>query len=179
MMNCQADDGVTGEGSSPSALQSDVCGDAGLKMKLSEHLAKLSNARTADELELTFREGFCLFKKPLTRKRIRKAVTARGNSLVSESQHAQRIPTIGKYRKMQLCGKTYSVGFGGNSTGERYCWFDARAWAKDTLMEAGVCDQLAESIIEWTWSGYPHRALQAIEKNTQQTPRQIEEAVGR
>lgn len=135
-------------------------------MKLSEHLEKFGLSMSPADLEVRMQAAHKAFpSSPLDRtwKRIKRAMETRGEELRALSPAGRFVPHIGPRRKMSLCGQTYSIGYGGNSTGERYAWHYAEEWAVGVLVEGGMPEETARRI--WSWCRrYPHRALEIAEE---------------
>lgn len=142
-------------------------------MTLDEHLAALAAAPDAVALEAAFQAAiadFPMFRRrgwQLVRSRlairIDEAMRQRGRALCDTHPHGHLIPRIGPRRLLTCCGESYRVGYGGNSTGERYCWHAAKGWAVGLMKRAGLSQRAAYSVWD-SWSDYPHRALQAAER---------------
>lgn len=131
---------------------------------LASHLAGINASSTAKELEARFRATFDLWKAQRTRERIREAVRVRGDQLCELRDRRALVPRYAtRARRITVCGETYRVAKGGNSTGVRYAWHDANEWVKATLRKHGASESLTREIMEW-WNNYPHRALRALER---------------
>lgn len=133
-------------------------------INLTAYLSGLSSAKTAEELEDAVRADF---KHPFsgpTWSRIYKVRIEAGNRICVAHPHGHYVPRFegGRSRKLTICGQTYSVGRGGNSTGVRYAWHYAGDWAKGLLIENGFSVRAAYRIWE-SWGDYPHRALAIVE----------------
>jgi hypothetical protein len=63
---------------------------------------------------------------------------------------------------LTVCGETYRVSRGGNSTGVRYAWHAAEEFVMKILTDNGLSHRAAHSVYE-QWSDYPHRCLKVIE----------------
>lgn len=131
-------------------------------MKLSEHLACIAAAATAEALEVATQNAWKAFPRGRSHDRVSRAMRTRGRALCASHPRGQLIPSLGPRRKLTVCGQTRSVGYGGNGAGERYAWHYAKEWAMPVLEEAGVAEDLRRQIWDW-WSDYPHRALSAVE----------------
>ncbi len=87
-----------------------------------------------------------------------------GLRIVDEHPLGHLVPRfVKKSRTLTLCGRSYKVPRGGNSTGVRYSWHYAGEWAKKILQENGISVR-ASHLIWDTWNDYPHRALEIIEE---------------
>ena len=131
-------------------------------MNLTEHLQLIQSSPSARELEKRFQETLRLYRWR-TQGRIIRAVQRRGAELVAASPAGFYVPQLGRRRRMWLCGEEYSVGYGQNSTGERYSWEYAKQWALSTMRKHKVPPATAKHIMDW-WGHYPHRALQYAER---------------
>ena len=135
-------------------------------MKLSEHLALIEKVETPDEMDSRLEAAYKDFPGGIlgrTWVRIKRARWAGGDAMVLKSPAGPYVPTLGRRRLLSLCGQTYSVGYGGNSTAERYSWLHAKQWSVNLLTAQGISEETAESI--WSWhSSFPHRALRIAEE---------------
>ncbi len=130
-------------------------------MKLSEHLERIARADTPKRLDVALWNA--TEEYPRSREKIRWAVSERGAELCRAHPGAEFVPVVGKRRRLSLCGQTYRVGYGGNSTGERYCWHYAREWVAGKLRAAGMTARERQQIDDWCFSLYPHRVLSAVD----------------
>ena len=131
-------------------------------MKLAEYLDGINSAETAEALEAAIQAPFKHAFTGPTWSRICKARIARGNVICAASPHARFVPTFDARRKLTVCGETYKVGRGGNSTGVRYAWCSAEHFAVDVLKRNGLSQRAAHAILG-EWSTYPHRCLATVE----------------
>ncbi|MES3041845.1 MAG: hypothetical protein V4730_11940 [Pseudomonadota bacterium] len=131
-------------------------------MKLTEYLDGINRADTAEALEAAIQAPFKHAFHGPTWSRICKARIARGKAICAASQHARFIPQFDARRQLSVCGETYKVGRGGNSTGIRYAWCSAEDFAIDVLKRNGL-SQRAAHLIWGEWSSYPHRTIFTIE----------------
>lgn len=123
-----------------------------------ELLAGIDAAQTADELETAIQSRHDHpFIGPKWA-RISKARIAAGERLCATHPNGRYIPKWGKGRSIEVCGETYRVGRGGNSTGVRYCWHAAKMWAVDVLKRSGLSQRAAYAIWDKAFD-YPHRAI--------------------
>lgn len=130
-------------------------------MKLSEHIENIRSADTPDALEKAFRATFDQFR-PRTIARLHRAVIERGLELCQRSKRGALVPRWdGRHRRLHVAGQSYRVVHGGNSTGIRYAWHDAKEWARGVLREQNLDEDTIEIVLEW-WREYPHRALRAL-----------------
>lgn len=130
-------------------------------MKLTEYLEGLRAATTAEELEAALHVDF---KHPFhgpTWSRICKVREEVGEAICRAHPNGRFVPTFGPRRVLQVCGETYKVGRGGNSTGVRYVWTYAQFWAVDVLKANGLSQRAAYRIWD-CWGNYPHRCLPII-----------------
>jgi hypothetical protein len=132
-------------------------------MNLTEYLDRLRAAVTADQLEAAIQAEF---KHPFsgpTWSRICKVQREAGNRIVAAHPNGKFVPQCGPRRRLTLCGETYGVGYGQNSTGERYVWTYAEEWAVKVLRERGFSIRAAHLIWDHSFD-YPHRALACVEE---------------
>ena len=128
-------------------------------MTLTEYLNGMRNAQSAAELEAAIQADFKHTFYGKTWARISNVRIEAGQRICRAHPDGRFVPICGKRRKLELCGETYGVGYGGNSTGERYVWHDAKAWAVTVLMRNGFSRRAGHQI----WDGhssYPHRSLE-------------------
>jgi hypothetical protein len=129
---------------------------------LREVLHSLRAARTVEQLESRFELTWDCFRRR-TQKRIRRVVRERGIALCEMQDKRHIVPRWdSRRRRLIVCGKTYRVEHGGNSTGIRYAWHHAYEWMKKTLHEHGCSEPLTQEILDW-WRDYPHRSLRALQ----------------
>lgn len=135
-------------------------------LELQPYLEGMRAAMTAEELETAFqkdreyqRHGFqSRATRAIDRVRIEE-----GLRLCSEHPHGHLVPRYGQRRRLEVCGETYRVARGGNSTGVRYAWAYAEDWAIDAMMKGGLSRKAAHLV--WnSFRDYPHRALQTVEE---------------
>lgn len=131
-------------------------------MKLTEYLDGMREASTADELEAAIRAPFEHSYQGRTWARIRKVVLEAGVRICDAHPNGHFVPRYGPKRHLTVCGESYRVGKGGNSTGVRYAWTNAEHWATGVLRANGFGKRAAHEVWEWALS-YPHRALQKVE----------------
>ena len=135
-------------------------------MKLSEHLNHIRLAGTPKTLEAAFQAAIDDRQAmPFTRTwaQIHRVMRERGLELCRQRVGGTLVPRLGQRRSLELGSKTYRVGYGGNSTGERYVWHDAGVWVDKELKARRVPKKARETI--WAWAlSYPHRALRAAQR---------------
>jgi hypothetical protein len=132
-------------------------------MKLADFLNGLRAATSAAELEAAIQADF---KHPFhgpTWSKICNVRIAKGIEICDAHPLGKFVPRFGPGRKLTVCGETYKVGRGGNSTGVRYAWHYAGEWAMSILRREGFSVQAANRIWEG-WRDYPHRCLAIVEK---------------
>lgn len=130
-------------------------------MKLTEYLAGLRAATTADELEAAIRGSLNHGFRGRSWSQICKVRVECGAAICAAHPHGHLVPRM-TGRTLSVCGETYGVSRGGNSTGVRYVWHSAEQFAVATLKRHGLSQRAAHSI--WgSWSDYPHRCLRTIE----------------
>lgn len=130
--------------------------------RLADVLRGIAEAATPHELEARFRSTFDVWRHQRTKERIRKAVRLRGRDLCGRLDKAGMIPRYApRSTRLTLCGETYRVGRGYNSTGVQYVSTGAHEWMRETLRRHECPDALARLIMDW-WGNYPHRALRAV-----------------
>lgn len=131
-------------------------------MNLSDYLDGMRAARTAAELEVAIHVPF---KHPFlgpTWSRISKVRRECGRAICDAHPLGAFVPRLGERHRLSVCGETYKVGYGQNSTGVRYCWHYAEQFAMDVLVRNGMSRSAAYGI--WgCWSDYPHRCLEIVE----------------
>jgi hypothetical protein len=133
-------------------------------MILSKYLAALQAARTGDELEAALQARFQHPFTGRTRTKICRVRREVGQAICDAHPHGNLVPRFGPQRILAVCGETYKVGQGHNSTGDRYVWTYAQEWAEGVLVRRGLSKRAAQGIWDWWASGYPHRCLSVIEK---------------
>jgi hypothetical protein len=132
-------------------------------MTLTDYLDGMRGAATATDLEAAIQAPFKHSFRGPTWSRICNTRIEAGNRICLASPNGKFVPMFGPRRKLTLCGHTYGVGYGQNSSGERYVWTYAEEWAVKVLREHGFGVRASHLI--WDNAGsYPHRALQCIEE---------------
>lgn len=131
-------------------------------MTLTEYLDGMRAASSAEELESAIHaKGF---KHPFHRptwSRICKVRIEAGERVCAAHPNGKFVPRLGPRHALTVCGEAHRVGYGGNSTGVRYCWHYAEQWATSILGDAGFSRRAAAAI--WgTAFDYPHRALEIV-----------------
>lgn len=134
-------------------------------MKLTEYLAGMQAATTAKELEAAIQAkrkgGFVHpYYGPIWG-RIRNVTIEAGRRICDTHAHGHYVPSFGPSRRLTVCGETYHVGRGGNSTGVRYCWHYAKEWAGGVLAKHGFSKRACAAIWDSAFD-YPHRALAVV-----------------
>lgn len=141
-------------------LPSEKRGD-GKKMKLTDYLAGILAATTAEELDFALKMPFKHAFRGRTWTRICNARIEAGAAICEAHPNRQYVPRM-VGRRLTVCGETCGVGRGGNSTGVRYAWADVESFAKSVLKRKGFSTRAAAQIWD-CWSDYPHRCLKIIE----------------
>lgn len=132
------------------------------KQDQASYLARIAEAPTVEALEAVLQSGRGHpFFGPKWRA-ISAARVKRGDEICAAHPHGAYVPRFGARRRMTCCGENRSVGYGGNSTGERYAWHGAKTWAVSVMMRHGLGRRAAHRV--WGCAGdYPHRALPIVE----------------
>jgi hypothetical protein len=133
-------------------------------VKLSEYLDGLRAAATPEQLEAAIQAPFKHAFRGRTWSQISKVRIEAGKRLVAQHPLGFYVPRLEERRHLRVCGETYKVGRGGNSTGVRYCWHYAGEWTMKVLRERGFSVRAAHSVWDGSWSDYPHRSLATVEK---------------
>ncbi len=109
-------------------------------------------------------------------RRICKVRIEAGQRICNASSHARFVPRFGRGRQLEVCGETYRVGRGQNSTGVRYVWHYAKEFAVEVLQRTGIGVRASHQI--WnTAFDYPHRTLGILDEFCGETPRSTIEPV--
>ncbi len=132
------------------------------RISLRDYLAGIGAATTHRDLEAALQVQFAHPFHGPTWTRICNARIAAGEAICDASPLGQFVPRF-KSRRLTVCGDTYRVARGGNSTGVRYAWHGAQGWAVAILRSHGFSRRAAHTIWE-QWRRYPHRCLATIEK---------------
>lgn len=134
-------------------------------MKLCEYLAGFESATTSEELEAAIRAPFKHRYGGPTWSRISKARINKGRQLVDGHPHGGFVPHFkeGRGRQLLVCGESYKVGRGQNSTGVRYTWHYAGEWAIKVLRRRGFTKRASHRLWDSDWATYPHRSLGLVE----------------
>jgi hypothetical protein len=132
-------------------------------MMLSEYLDGMRAAATDKELEAAIQAPFKHSFSGQTWSRICKVRREAGLRICAAHPNGRFVPMVGPRRRLTICGREYGVGYGQNSTGERYVWTYAQNWAVEVLREHGFGIRAAHLIWD-NCGGYPHRALQCVEE---------------
>lgn len=133
-------------------------------MKLSQYLDGMRAATTADELEAAIQAPFKHSFQGRTWSQISKVRIETGERIVAAHPLGKYVPHFGARRLLTVCGETYKVGRGQNSTGVRYCWHAAGVWVQDVLRRQGWSVRAAYRMWEGGWHDYPHRSIALVEK---------------
>lgn len=132
-------------------------------MKLEEYLAGMEAAQTCEELEAAIHMPFRHTYRGRTWNRICKVRIVAGERIVAANPNGRFVPHFGAGRRLTVCGESYRVGRGGNSTGVRYSWHHAGEWAMAILRREGFSIRAAHRIWDG-WDQYPHRCLATVAK---------------
>lgn len=132
-------------------------------MKLTEYLDGMRAAATAEELEAAIQAPFKHSYRGRIWSQICEVRIAEGERICAAHPLGRFVPRYGPRRQLTVCGETYRVGRGGNSTGVRYCWHAAGQWVMEILRREGFSVRAAHRLWDG-WSGYPHRALKIVEE---------------
>lgn len=133
-------------------------------MKLDEYLAGMEAATTVATLEAAIQAPFTHKFRGRVWERISDVRIRKGYKIVAAHPLSRFVPHFGggRSRTLTVCGETFKVGRGGNSTGVRYAWHYAGEWAKEVLQRNGFTKRAAERL--WGCGrDYPHRLLAVIE----------------
>lgn len=130
-------------------------------MMLSEYIHGLTAASDADELEAAIQVPFKLEYRGPTWKRICSVRIAAGQRIVAAHRHGRFVPQLGSRHLLTVCGDTYRVAYGQNSTGVRYAWHDAMEFAVATLGRNGIGVRASHQVWDTAFD-YPHRALSIL-----------------
>ncbi|MBL0928543.1 MAG: hypothetical protein IBJ15_00230 [Alphaproteobacteria bacterium] len=133
-----------------------------MKLRLADYLDGFAAANTPDELEAAIRAPIAHRYHGRTWRRICEARIDAGERICAAHPHGVFVPRLGPGRVLSLCGQTYRVGRGGNSTGVRYCWHAAGEWAMALLRKHGFSVTAAHRLWDG-WHDYPHRALAIVD----------------
>jgi hypothetical protein len=134
-----------------------------MKMRLSDYLAGIRSASTADELESAIQVPYKHRFSGPTWSRICKERLARACAIIAAHPNGRFAPEL-EGRKLTVCGEAYRVGRGYNSAGVRYEWHFAKVFSTDVLQRNGMSKRAAHRIWECWEGGYPHRCLKIIEE---------------
>lgn len=130
--------------------------------KLADYLAGMRSASTADELERAIQVPFKHAYRGSVWSRISKVRIEEGERICGLHPRGDFVPRLGPRHRLTVCGETYRVGYGQNSTGVRYCWYYAQQWVEGILKANGLSMRAAHSVWDSSLS-YPHRALRTID----------------
>lgn len=132
-------------------------------MKLSEYLDGMRAATTAAELEAAIQADFKHSFRGRTWSQICKVRIEAGERICACHPRGDLVPRFGPGRRLTVCGESYKVVNGGNSTGVRYVWHYAGEWAMKLMRQNGLGVRASHQVWD-CWSSYPHRCLPIIEK---------------
>jgi hypothetical protein len=133
-----------------------------LPTTLNDYLDGLRTATTAEDLEAAIQAPYKHSFRGPTWTRICNVREQRGREICDAHPLGRYVPRFGPGRRLTVCGETYVVGRGQNSTGIRYVWHAAEQFAMGVLMRNGFSRRAAHRV--WgPWNTYPHRALQCVE----------------
>lgn len=135
----------------------------GVKAATARHVEALAATTTLASLEDAFQAAIRELGHGRRLKPIHAALEQRGRAMCDAHPRGAFVPSFGPGRRLQVCGETYRVARGGNSTVVRYAWTYAQDWATGLMHERGLSRTAAHSVWGW-WSEYPHRALRVIEE---------------
>jgi len=135
----------------------------GVREQEAAYLAGLRAATTVDELEVAIRAPFDHPYRGAKWSRICAARIEAGLAIVERSPLSWFVPRHGANRRLTLCGQTYRVGRGQNSTGVRYAWHAAGVWARGLLRNEGFSVRASHRIWDGGWNDYPHRTLAIVD----------------
>lgn len=131
-------------------------------MKLTQYLEGLRKSATATELEAAIHAPFKHSFHGRTWSTICKTRIECGVAICEAHPNGRFVPRM-KGRALTVCGETYGVGRGQNSTGRRYAWHSAGSFAKAMLKREGFSTRAAARIWD-CWSDYPHRCLSLVDE---------------
>lgn len=129
---------------------------------LNQYVEGLRQANTAVELEAAIQAPYRHSFRGRTWATICKVRIERGLAVCDSHSHGKYVPRM-EGRSLVVCGETYKVGRGMNSTGVRYVWHYAEQFAISTLMKHGFSRRAVAGIWDW-WDSYPHRCLDVIQE---------------
>jgi hypothetical protein len=131
-------------------------------MTLADYLGGMRSATTAEELDAAIQAPFKHPYRGRTWSQICRVRIEVGERIVASHSHGFYVPHLGERRLLTVCGQTYKVGRGQNSTGIRYAWHYAGDWAKVVLSKNGFSKRAANRLWDSDWQDYPHRALGVV-----------------
>ncbi len=131
-------------------------------MKLSDYLSGMRAATTAEDLEGAIRAPYKHSFSGRSWATISRVRVEKGIEICAAHRLSRFVPRI-EGNKLIVCGESYKIGRGHNSTGVRYVWHYAEQFVRDVLTRNGLSQRGVTEI--WGWIGsYPHRCLAAVEK---------------
>jgi hypothetical protein len=131
------------------------------KLSLRQYLGGMLAATTADELEAAIQAPHLHPFSGPTWSRISKVRDQRGKEICEAHSLGKFVPRVDG-RTITVCGETYRVARGGNSTGVRYAWHSVGEFVQSILLRDGFTKRAAYRI--WDNCGrYPHRCLAIVE----------------
>jgi len=134
--------------------------------ELEPYLEGMRLATTPEELEAAFQKDQIWSRHGYRSrgwKRIDQIRQEAGLRLCDLFPSGRFVPRYGANRRLEVCGKTFRVARGGNSSGVRYAWHDAQTWAIGLMTAEGLSLRAGHAIWD-SWASYPHRALQTALK---------------
>lgn len=140
--------------SDPAANTTDI--------RLSAYLDGMRAAATSDELEAAIQAPFNHSYRGKIWAQISAVRVASGLEICDAHPLGHLVPRLGKRHVLTVAGETYRVGYGGNSTGVRYCWHAAEQWTRDILCKRGL-SRRASNLVWDRFGSYPHRCLKTLE----------------
>lgn len=132
-------------------------------MKLRDYLDGMRQATTATELDAAIGAPYRHRFSGSTWSRICKVRIEAGRRICDAHPDGRFVPRFGPGRNLTVCDESYRVGRGQNSTGVRYAWHFAEAWARDVLLQNGLSHRAAHGVWGCAFD-YPHRALVIVGK---------------
>lgn len=136
-------------------------GGAG-KILLAAYLDGMRGAATAAELEAAIQVPFAHTYRGPKWSKICAVRIQRGVEICDQHPLGRFVPRLGKRHALTVCGETYRVGYGQNSTGVRYCWHYAETFAIGVLIANGLSRRAAHRVWD-CWNDYPHRCLSILD----------------
>lgn len=132
-------------------------------MKLTEYLAGFEAAVTVDDLEKAIQAPFKHQFRGPTWSRICTARKIAGQRIVDSHLFSRYVPRFGAGRILTVCGETYRVGRGQNSTGVRYVWYYAKEFFLEVVQRNGIGVRASHQIWDTAFD-YPHRTITILDE---------------